>query len=120
MRVLAGSVLVFLLVAAPAAAADDACTPIRFDKGAAETTLTGAAPAEGVVCYTLAVSAGAAAVVRLLGTKNVMVAVEGVGDGQTEIAFTARRGTYRIEVSQLMRALEPEPFRLFVSVAPAR
>lgn len=120
MRTLSGLALGAILVAAPSAYAQESCPPIKFSPGTSQTTISGKAPADGVVCYTLTTGGGQKAVVRLLGTRNSMVAVQGVGDGQTEFAFTTKRGTYRIEVGQLMRSNDPEPFKLFVSVTSAR
>ena len=49
-------------------------------------------------------------------SNNVMFSVAGLIDGQTSYRFRTARKTYRIGVSQLMRAARGAPFTMTVSV----
>jgi hypothetical protein len=48
--------------------------------------------------------------------RNVMFSIDGVVDGQHRYRFTTEKKTYRVIVGQLMRAVQSEPFTLFVSI----
>ncbi|WP_377080700.1 hypothetical protein [Roseomonas xinghualingensis] len=91
------------------------CQPIRFNPGASSAEIHGTAPAEDVVCYTLATGNGQAARVSVTGS-NVIVTVLDVADARDRIEFRTQRKTYTLLVGQLMRAVQPERFVLSVSV----
>lgn len=108
-----------LLLGAGAAPAQ-ACEAIRVAPGASSGEVAGLAPPDGVRCYALEVGEGRRARVRVLDGRNVAFSVEGRVDAQADYAFVTERGTDRILVFQLLRAVAPEPFVLEVSVTGGR
>lgn len=94
------------------------CTEIRFAPGKTSAELHGEAPANDVICYTMRTGAGQQASIQVLEGANTIVTVLGVPEAEArqDIAFTTQASRYDIRVGQLMRALEPEPFRMLVSV----
>ncbi len=96
--------------------AQDDCTPIRFAAGGDSVVITGMAPAEDVICYSLTTLAGQTATLELFESTNVVFGIDGLVDARDRYTFTTEHMTYRIRVSQLMRALSDQPFRLRVSV----
>lgn len=97
------------------ATADESCTPIQFERGHDAATITGKAPADGQLCYRLATGAGQQATVTIDG-QNMMFSIVDVVDAQDHYRFTTEKKTYRILVSQLLRAVTEEAFTLKVSV----
>ena len=93
-----------------------ACAPIRLDAGRFSTTILGVAPAEDMVCYSMATGQGQRAALRVLSGRNTAITVEGEADARTAHDFTTERETYRILVFQLLRAAAPEAFAISVSV----
>jgi hypothetical protein len=91
------------------------CETIRFKRGASSGTVSGMAPPDDVVCYQMSTGAGQRANVSIKGT-NCMFSIEGVVEAQDRYSFTTEKKTYKINVGQLMRAIDPEPFTLSVSV----
>lgn len=98
--------------------ADPACREIRFARGASSGIITGEAPAEDALCFTLKVGAGQKAEVRVESLSRVPVAasIPGAGDARESFSWRMRAGSYDISVFQLFRAVAPAPFRLRVSV----
>jgi len=106
--------LVALFWTQPAAA--QSCTEIRFARGASSADITGAAPADGVLCYSFATGAGQQARVRVLEGRNTAFSIEGLADARDDLDFRTEAKTYRMRVFQLMRSARDEPFRIRVSV----
>jgi hypothetical protein len=94
------------------AAAQDDCTAIHFRASNDTAVMLGRAPPEEVVCYALTTLSGQRVTVELLEGPNVMFGIEGLVDARDCYSFTAEHKTYRIVVSQLMRSLSQQPFRL--------
>jgi hypothetical protein len=103
------------LISFSAQAAGD-CTEIRFAPGATSSEIQGEAPAEGVLCYLMRTGAGQNARIEVLEGSNTIVTVEDVADARANLSFTTEARQYRVYVGQLMRAIEPQPFRVLVSV----
>jgi hypothetical protein len=116
MRAYPGLVLALSLAFAGSALAAERCTAVRFQRGASSAETTGLAPAEDVICYSLETGAGQNARIQVLEGSNVMFSIEGLVDAQDDYSFRTERGTYRVLVGQLMRAAEPMPFRILMSV----
>ena len=91
------------------------CETIRFQRGQSSGTVQGVAPPEDFVCYEMTTGAGQTASLEIKG-RNVMFSIDGVVDGQHRYRFTTEKKTYRVIVGQLMRAVQSEPFTLFVSI----
>lgn len=104
-----------LLLSLDAAAQDD-CTPIRFEPSTTSAVITGQAPAEDILCYSLTTLSGQTATLELLEGSNVMFGIRGLVEAQDHYSFTTERKTYLIVVSQLMRSVTDQPFRLSLSV----
>ncbi|WPL11267.1 MULTISPECIES: hypothetical protein [Thiorhodovibrio] len=102
------------LIAVGSAYAEN-CTAIHFEPGHDAATVTGTAPADGQLCYTLATGTDQQAKVAVEG-RNMMFSIVDVVDAQDDYSFTTTKKTYRILVGQLMRAIAEEPFTLKVSV----
>lgn len=100
----------------PLSAQAQNCEAIRFPPGAHGTEITGIAPADGVLCYTLGTGANQSATIRVLEGRNTVFSILDVVDAQTEYRFQTQAREYRILVTQLMRAALGEPFRLSVQV----
>lgn len=92
------------------------CEEIKFPPGAYGTEITGIAPADGVVCYTLGTGANQTATIQMLEGRNTIFSIIDVVDAQADYTFQTRARDYRILVGQLMRAALGEPFRLSVQV----
>lgn len=106
----------FLVVSC--ARGEEECTEIRFTPGKTSAEIQGEAPAKDVICYSMRTGAGQQARIQLLEGANTIATVPGVPEAEArqDIAFTTQARQYEIRVGQLMRALEPEPFRMLVSV----
>jgi hypothetical protein len=103
-----------------AARGQDGCVEVAFEAGKSETFIFGIAPAEGVVCYRMQAAPGQRYTLKLVNGRNIVLGIPGVNDGVDEISFTARRRLYEIRVTQLMRSITREAFRIRVSLgAPA-
>ncbi|WP_319783402.1 hypothetical protein [Oceanisphaera sp. IT1-181] len=96
--------------------ATEECTEIRFAHGATSVEIKGEAPPDDVLCYLMRTGANQQAKIQMLEGVNTVVTVLDVADAREEISFTTQARQYEIRVGQLMRAIEAEPFRIFVSV----
>lgn len=115
MKQLSATVLYACLIALGGHAAE-ACTEIRFAQGATSAEITGDAPPDDVLCYTMRTGAGQTARIQVLEGLNVIVGVVDVADARDDLTFTTEARAYEIRVGQLMRAVQPQPFRVLVSV----
>ena len=104
------------LLALPGLARGAPCTPIRFAKGHSSAVITGKAPVDDVVCYTLATGAGQHARLKILTGANTVFSIDGLVDAQDNYSFTTAHKSYEITVGQLNRATEAEAFSLEVGV----
>jgi peptidoglycan hydrolase-like protein with peptidoglycan-binding domain len=98
------------------ALAQGGCTAIRFARGTSAAEITGVAPAEGILCYTLATLSGQTASIEVIEGNNVIFLVPGLFDAADSYQFTTEQKTYEVRVGQLMRAVAGVPFRIRVSV----
>lgn len=100
------------------------CRPIKFKAGATSATVSGTVKAKtrdspvDPLCYSLAVSDGQRAQVRLLSGTNVAITIEGVGDANDAFDFVTRSGTYELRVFTLFPTGQRAPFRMRVEVSP--
>ncbi len=100
--------------------AQGGCVQAAIEPGRSETFIFGIAPPEDIVCYTLATTPGQTFALKVVNGKNIILNVVGIRDGVDEVTFTARRRAYEVRVSQLMRSITREAFRIRVSLgAPA-
>ena len=93
------------------------CDEIRFKRGESSAVVTGAAPADAVVC--LRFRAGAGQSVRLSVQSDydqVAFSVAGLVDNQTEYAFTSKKQPYDVLIHQTMKAVSPVDYRLMLSI----
>jgi len=105
-----------ILVSVPGNA-EGACQPIRFKVGHFSATIRGMAPADGMKCYLLGTGAGQMATIRIKSRRTtVAFNVRGLVDNRDSYRFRTQRKTYRIDVYQWRRAVEPRSFTMFVSV----
>jgi hypothetical protein len=116
MRACPGLVLVLWLAVDGSAVAADQCTAVQFARGTSSAEITGLAPAEDTICYSLETGADQNARIEVLEGSNVMFSIEGLIDAQDDYSFRTERRTYRVLVGQLMRAAEPMPFRIRMTV----
>lgn len=93
----------------------ESCQPIQFERGHDSATVSGSAAPDARLCYTLATDAGQRASLSVEG-RNMMFSIVDVVDAQDRYSFTTEKKTYRILVSQLLRAVDDEAFTLTVSV----
>ena len=108
-----------IVAGAPATGrAASACTEIRFAPGMNFTEIEDEAPPDDVLCFIIRTSSGQEARIQVLEGPNTIVTVSGVPDAEArqEIAFTTQSTSYEIIVGQLMRAVDPQPFRMMISV----
>lgn len=103
------------MLAFSANAATD-CTEIRFAAGTSAVEISGEAPANDVACYTMRTGAGQQARIQVLEGNNTIVTVIGLAEARQDIAFVTEAKEYRLLVGQLMRALQPQAFRMRISV----
>jgi hypothetical protein len=75
------------------------------------------APAEGILCYSLATLSGQTASIEVIEGNNIIFTVAGLVDAVDRYEFTTGQKTYEIGVGQLMRAVVGAPFRIRVGVA---
>ena len=92
------------------------CKPIQFAHGASTTTISGTAPAEDTVCFTLATGKGQTANLKVTSGANTVFGIDGMVDAQDTYRFTTEHKTYEIDVGQLERSVTPEAFAIDVSV----
>lgn len=92
------------------------CETIRFKPGESSGTVSGLAPVDDIKCYQMTTAQGQTATVQVIAGKNIIFAIPGVIDGQDSHTFITDKKTYRIEVGQLMRAIQNEAFTLFISI----
>ena len=95
------------------------CTPIKFATGTSAAEISGTAPANGVLCFSLATLNGQDASIEVLQGPNVIFSILWLVDARNRYKFTTEQKTYEILVGQLMRAIEGVPFRIRVSVTGA-
>lgn len=112
LRFVALTASITLIVAGTAHA--ESCKPIQFERGHDSATVTGSAPPDGQRCDTLAIGAGQRASLSIDG-RNMMFSIVDAVDAQDHYSFTTEKKTDRILVSQLMRAVDEEPFTLRVT-----
>lgn len=93
----------------------ETCETIQFQQGTNSTTVTGVAPPDSIICYTITTAIGQTVDLAVSGT-NMVFSVEGLIDAQQKFQFTAEQKTYRINVGQLMRAVAEEPYTLAASI----
>lgn len=109
--------LALLLLVAPGMA--EACTPIRFARGATSAIIRGmASSAEPTTCFTLETAAGQTARLRLVRSDaDVAFTIRDVVDNRYEHSFRTSARSYEILVYH-MRGRDPGslPFTLEVSV----
>jgi hypothetical protein len=98
------------------AQAQDNCTPIHFARGASSLVIQGQAPANGVNCYTFKAGEGQTARLQVTG-RNTIISVIGIGDARQAWTFRTKAQTYQFVVGQLMRAVQPEPYTLTLSIS---
>lgn len=109
-----------LLAPAGGAQAQHGCVEAAIEPGRSETFIFGIAPPEDIVCYRLATTPGQTISLKVVNGRNIIFNVVGIRDGVDELAFTARMRAYEVRVSQLMRSISREAFRIRVSLgAPA-
>jgi len=101
------------------AIAQGGCTPIRFARGTSAAEITGIAPADGLLCYTLETLNGQTASIEVIEGANVIFLVPGLFDAANRYEFTTEQKTYEIMVGQMMRAVVGVPFRIRLSVTGA-
>lgn len=108
----------WIIVGASGAQAAMNCEEIRFAPGASSAEVVGEAPSDDVLCYTISTAAGQDANLQVLDGSNTIVTVLGVPEAEArqDISFKTREGEYEIRVGQLLRAIEPQPFRLLIRV----
>jgi hypothetical protein len=99
-----------------AARGQDNCVEVAFEAGKSETFIFGIAPAEGVVCYRMQAAPGQRYILKVVIGRNIVLGIPGIDDGVDEISFTARRRLYEIRVTQLMRSITSEAFRVQVTL----
>ena len=91
------------------------CTPIRFEAGRFSASIHGTAPAESVVCYSLAASRGQHVALKVVSGRNTIFSVEGLVDARNVYEFQTEQKSCRILVGQLMRSITPEAFTISVA-----
>ncbi len=108
----------YAFLVASGARGEEDCTEIRFVLGKTSAEILGEAPAKDVICYTMRTGPGQQARIQVLEGANTIATIPGAPEAEArqDIAFTTQARQYEIRVGQLMRALEPEPFRMLVSV----
>ena len=118
MRLLFSLAALYACQAVFSAQAAAECTEIRFTPGTSSAEIAGEAPSNDALCFTIRTAAGQDARIQVLDGSNTIVSVLGVPDAEArqDIAFTTQARKYEIRVGQLMRAIEPQPFRMLVSV----
>ncbi len=109
------ALITFLAWAMPASAQGD-CLPVRFASGSSSIEVSGQAPPEGNVCFSVATGANQQAAVELVAGNNVYFSIDGLTDAVDQYRFTTKKTTYRIRVGQLFRSVTDESFRLRIAV----
>ena len=99
-----------------AASAQSHCRPIQFPRGTTSTVVDGIAPAEGVICYTLAAGEGQTANLKIVEGKNTIFSIDDLVDAQDRYSFTTQHKAYKIVVGQLTRSNTTESFRLTITI----
>jgi hypothetical protein len=107
---------ILLLSPGDRAHAQGGCVQAAIEPGRSETFIFGIAPPEDIVCYSLATTPGQTFALKVVNGKNIILNVVGIRDGVDEVTFTARRRAYEVRVSQLMRSITREAFRIRVSL----
>ena len=95
----------------------DECPEIHFKRGAHSAVVKGMAPADDSACWRF--RAGAGQTVRLSVTSDheqVAFSLLGLADNRTDYAFTSKKQPYDVLIHQTMRAVDPVPYTLTLSI----
>ena len=99
------------------AASAQSCREIKFARGASSGEVTGIVSDTKTDCYTFGTGAGQAVRLQTLGNLNICLTMSNI-DCTGDIAFTSRKGTYQVNVSQYNRG-SFGGYTLKVAAAPA-
>ncbi|MBL8661431.1 MAG: hypothetical protein JNM29_01340 [Candidatus Odyssella sp.] len=105
-----------LLASADRANAQRGCVEAAIEPGRGETFIFGIAPPEDIVCYRLATTPGQTVSLKVVNGRNIVFNVVGIRDGVNQLTFTARGRAHEVRVSQLMRSVTREAFRIHVTL----
>ncbi len=89
---------------------------VRFPPGSSETVISGMIPAEGHLCFNMNVREGQQVAMTVLEGNNTIFTVYDVRDAQDDLTFAAPSNMVQFLVGQLMRVVEPQQFRLEITV----
>lgn len=107
---------IFSLTSFIAHATQENCRTVHLNQTQNDTVITGIAPAEEAICFTLSGLTGQKVSLNLVQGHNVIFSIIDLIDAQEKYVFDAQKDTYKIIVGQLMRSINPEPFRLEVKI----
>ena len=111
--------LVAVVLSSKPLLAQGSCTVIRFAPGESAAEISGIAPPNDVVCYTVETGSGQTASVDVIEGRNVIFSIRDLIDAQVSYRFRTEQTAYTILVGQLMRSVTSEPFRIRVAVSGA-
>lgn len=106
--------LIAAIISPPPSFAQRSCTPIKFPTGKDTAVLSGLAPADDVICYSLDADIGQKFALKVLRGDNTFFSVVDLPDAENDFTFTAQRTMYEIDIGQLSRARRQEKFRISV------
>lgn len=98
----------------PAGSGD--CVPVLFGSDQTSADVSGSAPPDDVVCYSLRTVAGQRVNIKVVAGKNIIFSVKGLADARDQYDFVADRSRYEFVVGQLMRAVAPKDFRIRIDI----
>ena len=118
MRLVSLFLIVFFSTSAANAQHDPNCpvTEVRFPKGSSGTVISGMVPAEGILCFDLNVREGQRVTMQVIEGRNTIFSVYDVSDAQRDLEFAAPSNRVQFLVGQLMRAVNPQQFRIEIAV----
>jgi hypothetical protein len=93
-----------------------ACSEIRFARGAFSGEAAGQVADGAPLCYTFGSGAGQTARLQILGNDNTCFTVRGVVDCQADFSFATSAQTYEVRVFQLVRRPGAETFTLRLTI----
>ena len=97
-------------------AAAQACSEIRFDRGAVSGSVTGQVSDGAPLCFSFGSGNGQTARLQLSGSDNTCFTGGGIVDCQVDFSFRTRAQSYQVRVFQLFRRPGAETFRLTLTI----